>query len=172
MSTTNVRLCRARRDAGCCFAPGHSRLACLTLASGAAIAGGSTTGACLTNQTTTTQRFTTTKDQWLRKSVYDGKSGSQGAYCVSGDTSKPWACVDYQGKAAQGSVWIKRDGSRITAGPANNVSNVETTPYYGLVYVDKNGQMTLDPNGSTTMYATTYGCAVSAGLIANSQLLG
>ncbi len=151
----------------------------LTLSSGAALAAASGTS-CLTNTSTTPpQRFSTTKDQWLRKPVFNGemKTGpysGQPAYCVSGDTSKSASCVDFQkGGGADGSVWVRSDGARFTAGAGQKVDNVENTPYYGLVYVDKDGQvMTLDPNGSPTLYAATYGCAVSTGLIVNSKLLG
>ena len=131
-----------------------------TLAGGAATAAASTLSCVNMTAATTTTRFTAASDKWYRLQVYDGKANGQAAHCVSSPQN---TCVDGNGGAQSGSVWVKNDNSRFYAGPGNQVNNVTARPTsYGLVYVDKKGTiMTLDRNNNPDLGIAYFACAQS-----------
>ncbi|MEP7276859.1 MAG: hypothetical protein ABI812_10920 [Betaproteobacteria bacterium] len=129
----------------------------LTLSSGAAIAAASSTHCLNTAAGTPPQRFTGSQDKWFRAQVYDGKATGKSAHCV---TTPQTTCTDGNGGGQPGSIWVKDDGSRMMAGPGNDVKNVTSAPKsYGLVYVDQQGTVnTLDPNGNPALSYASIAC--------------
>lgn len=166
--------------------PGHSKARRrLILAAGAALpsiytlsSGAQTAAAsvlCSARQPQTAPAaVTSTRDTWYRAPVYVGEYNGTKAYCVSspqtdcapGSGASPSArLVEPQASRAQeGSDWIV-NGTRVTAGPGTQITNVGQTPrQYALVYVDQTGTIsTLDPTKAGNMNWVSASCWASVG---------
>lgn len=149
-----------------------------TLSSGAQTAAASNR-LCWTHQSEPTPaRFTPSSDTWYRAPVYVGDHNGTPAYCVSPRqsecadgatdsvrTNPPASLVGPQaGNAREGSAWIV-NGTRVTAGPGTQITNVgRGPPQYALVYVDQTGTIsTLDPTRAGNVNAVTFSCWASVG---------
>jgi len=128
-----------------------------------------TSGASVAYASTLVARFTTTSDQYYRLPVYEGKAKGHTVHCVNTPQN---ACTDGIGNAADSSIWITGDGSRMVAGPYSKVDVSGGRKAYGLVYIDKKGTIaTLDPNGNPDLFFATT-AAVESIMGANFSKLG
>jgi hypothetical protein len=135
-----------------------------TLSSGAALARTSATGACLQEPEVPPQRFTGTRDNWLRAPVYVGRYDSQSgpaAYCV---TSPQEMCTDVwnPNKGALGSEWVDGSGNMHIVSDSEPVYMNQANRQYGLIYVDREGTIAaLDPHAASDVMPATESCWAS-----------
>jgi hypothetical protein len=131
----------------------------LTLASGAAVAAGSTLS-CFgrTDSADLPERFSPTDDHWVRAQTRVAQYQNRHAYCI---TSPSNACVDGSNQVIPGSTWSV-DGANMTAGMGQNDLIPLSDRAYGLVYIDSRGSITtLNSTSSINLQPVTDSCWTS-----------
>jgi len=148
-----------------------------TLTSGAAVAAASLTCWDTTGtQTTTPQRVTLAPDKWARAPMKSGTQwpGNTTAYCLKDPTQQvQGACTDPVNPdwSAANTYWWVNGQRKLEA--QGGVRHIPQTPGYGLLYIDRTGQVqAFDPlqHPSVELKYASIACMNSVTLSTKSTL--